>query len=47
MWAYGFKESRHEIETMLRYAQNDGLTARAATPEEIFHPSTHGLADKV
>jgi 4,5-dihydroxyphthalate decarboxylase len=47
MWAYGFKESRHEIETMLRYAQNDGLIARAVTPEDIFHPSTHILADKV
>jgi 4,5-dihydroxyphthalate decarboxylase len=46
MWAYGFKESRHEIEAMLRYASNDGLTTRALMPEDIFHPSTHGLADK-
>jgi 4,5-dihydroxyphthalate decarboxylase len=46
MWAYGLRESLHEMQTMLRYSHNDGLIARAASPEEIFHPSTHGLADK-
>ena len=46
LWSYGLPQSRHEIEAMLRYAANDGLTARHLTPEELFHPSTHGLADQ-
>ncbi|GAA4338331.1 ABC transporter substrate-binding protein [Pigmentiphaga soli] len=45
MWAYGLAASRHEIEALLRYAMADGLLARAVTPEELFHPSTHSLAD--
>ena len=45
MWSYGMKESRHEMEAMLGYAANDGLTDRLLTPEDIFHPSTHQLAD--
>jgi 4,5-dihydroxyphthalate decarboxylase len=47
MWSYGLKAGRHEIEAMLRYARNDGLTARDLTPEDVFHPSTHGLTDAV
>lgn len=46
MWSYGFKESRHEVATALRYSHNDGLIDRQLTPEEIFHPSTHGLTDQ-
>lgn len=45
MWSYGFKESRHEIEALLRYAAGDGLTPRLLQPEELFHPSTHAIAD--
>jgi 4,5-dihydroxyphthalate decarboxylase len=45
MWAYGFKESRAEVETMLRYAHADGLVAEPLEPEALFDPSTHGLAD--
>jgi 4,5-dihydroxyphthalate decarboxylase len=45
MWSYGLKASRHEIEAMIRYARNDGLITRDLTPEDVFHPSTHGLAD--
>jgi 4,5-dihydroxyphthalate decarboxylase len=44
-WTYGLPDSRHEIEAMLRYARNDGLTDRLLTPEDVFHPSTTGLAD--
>jgi len=47
MWGYGFKDSRHETEAMLRYAFNDGLIAKAMTPQDLFHPSTLGLCDKV
>lgn len=46
LWSYGLPQSRHEIEAMLRYAANDGLTARQLAPEELFHPSTHALADQ-
>lgn len=45
MWAYGLAASRHEIEAMLRYSLADGLLAREMTPEALFHPSTHNLAD--
>ncbi len=45
MWAYGLPASRHEIEAMLRYSEADGLLAKKMTPEELFHPSTHKLAD--
>jgi len=47
IWKYGLKESRQEIEHMLRYAHSDGLTGRNLTPEEVFHPSTFSLPDKV
>lgn len=46
MWAYGLEESRHELEAMLRYAANDGLTASEIAPEQLFHPSTHKLRDE-
>ncbi|HTU52935.1 MAG TPA: ABC transporter substrate-binding protein [Acetobacteraceae bacterium] len=45
-WPYGLPESRHEIAAMLRYSFNDGLIARQLAPEELFHPSTHALADR-
>ncbi|MGH7070063.1 MAG: ABC transporter substrate-binding protein [Acetobacteraceae bacterium] len=45
-WRYGLGESRHEIEAMLRYALQDGLIERQLAPEDLFHPSTHGLADQ-
>lgn len=47
MWAYGLSESRHELEAMLRYAHNDGLIDAPLKPEDLFHPSTHGLRDAV
>ena len=46
LWSYGLPQSRHEIEAMLRYAANDGLTEKQLTPEELFHPSTHTLPDQ-
>jgi len=47
MWAYGLQESRHELEAMLRYSFNDGLIETQIAPEALFHPSTHGLPDRV
>lgn len=46
LWPYGLKASRHEIESMLRYAANDGLTEGPLTPEALFHSSTHDLPDQ-
>ena len=46
MWSYGLRESRHELETMLRYSLNDGLISEAMSPEQLFHPSTHALPDR-
>jgi len=39
-WPYGFDRNRREIETMIRYAREDGLVAAAIEPEALFHPST-------
>jgi len=33
-------ENAHEIETLARYAYEQGLTARLATAEDLFHPYT-------
>ena len=46
LWPYGLKSSRHEIESMLRYAVNDGLIQPGLTPETLFHASTHALPDQ-
>ncbi|WIY26570.1 ABC transporter substrate-binding protein [Parasedimentitalea psychrophila] len=47
VWKYGFKESKPEMETMLRYAHGDGLTGRLLAPEDVFHASPLTLADKI
>src|SRR5262249_39945075 len=39
-WRYGVAENAHEIETLARYAYEQGLTARLATAEDLFHPYT-------
>ena len=39
-WPYGFARNRDEVASMVRYAAEDGLAARAVEPEALFHPST-------
>jgi 4,5-dihydroxyphthalate decarboxylase len=39
-WRYGVSESAHEIETLIRYAYDQGLLARKLSIEELFAPST-------
>jgi 4,5-dihydroxyphthalate decarboxylase len=39
-WRYGMSESAHEIETLIRYAYNQGLLARKLAVEELFAPTT-------
>jgi 4,5-dihydroxyphthalate decarboxylase len=47
IWPYGLAENRNEIAAMARYAHQDGLTARAVDPAELFHPSTHDKRDVI
>jgi len=39
-WPYGFQSNKAEIETMIRFAQADGLISEAFAPEALFHKST-------
>jgi 4,5-dihydroxyphthalate decarboxylase len=43
-WPYGFDENRRELETFVRYLQEQGLAARRLAVEEMFAPSTLELA---
>jgi 4,5-dihydroxyphthalate decarboxylase len=38
-WSHGLAPNRGELETLLRYAEADGLTATRLTPEALFHPA--------
>ena len=38
-WSYGFGANRAEIETMCRYSDEQHLSARRLSAEELFHPS--------
>lgn len=44
-WPYGFSRNRAELDAMTRYAHADGIAVRKVAPEELFHPSTHGVSD--
>ncbi|HWP34791.1 MAG TPA: PhnD/SsuA/transferrin family substrate-binding protein, partial [Thermodesulfobacteriota bacterium] len=39
-WAYTVADNRHALETVIRYAVEQGLLARAPRVEELFVPST-------
>lgn len=43
-WRYGIDECRHEIETLIGYAWDQGLLARRLTIEDIFHPATFAVS---
>ena len=40
VWPYGVPDSRKEIEAMLRYSVEQGLSRRQVTVEELFAPGT-------
>lgn len=44
-WPYGFQRNRAELDAMTRYMHADGTANRKVAPEELFHPSTHSLAE--
>lgn len=39
-WGYDAEGARHVIETLVRYAVEQGIVERALTLEELFHPTT-------
>ena len=44
-WAYGLAANRHVLDKFFGYCYAQGISGRAIEPEEIFHPSTHGLTE--
>ena len=44
-WAYGIEANRKELDLVMRYTHEQGLTKRRAKVEEIFHPSTLELVE--
>jgi 4,5-dihydroxyphthalate decarboxylase len=43
-WSYGVAQNRIVLDTIARYAFEQGLTSRLLSPEELFVPSTQALA---
>ena len=39
-WPYGVKANRQELELVMRYIHEQGLTKRRLKVEDVFHPST-------
>lgn len=44
-WAYGLAANRQVLDRFFAYCDAQGISARAMIPEEIFHPTTHGLSE--
>ena len=44
-WPYGIDSNRKALETLFRYSHEQGLASRRLTIEELFVPSTLGLAE--
>ncbi len=42
-WPYGVTPNRKELELVMRYVYEQGLTRRQMSFEELFHPSTLGV----
>ena len=40
IWPYGYQSNRKEIECMLRWSVEQGLSARLVAPDELFAPGT-------
>ena len=43
-WRYGIDPCRHEIDTLISYAWEQGLLARRLALEDIFHPATFSVS---
>ena len=44
-WKYGIEANRKELESIMRYVHEQGLTKRRMKFEELFHPSTLELKE--
>jgi 4,5-dihydroxyphthalate decarboxylase len=44
-WPYGIKANRKELEAVMRYMHDQGLTKRRVGVEEVFHPSSLELTE--
>jgi 4,5-dihydroxyphthalate decarboxylase len=44
-WAYGLAANRHGLDKFFAYCHAQGVSGRTIAPEEIFHPTTHGLTE--
>ncbi len=40
-WSYGVAANRPTLETFVRHHHGQGLSARAMSVDEIFHPATY------
>ncbi len=45
-WKYGIEANRKELEAVMRYVYEQGLTKRQMTFDELFDPSTFDLTEK-
>ncbi len=45
VWAYGVADNRRDLEAACRYSEEQSLAPRPLKVDELFHPSTVGLAD--
>lgn len=45
-WPYGVEANRRELETMIRYASDQGIAVRDLSVEELFAEETLGLVDR-
>jgi 4,5-dihydroxyphthalate decarboxylase len=46
-WPYGVTPNRKELELVMRYVYEQGLTRRQMSFEELFHPSTLELSEAI
>ena len=44
-WPYGIAPNRNELERVMRYCYEQGLTKQQGTFEQLFHPSTLNLSE--
>ncbi len=44
-WSYGVEANRKELDLVMRYTHEQGLTKRRSKVEEVFHASTLELSE--
>ena len=43
-WSYGLEKNHKDIDTLMRYSFEQGLSSRKLNPEDIFHPAALELS---